>query len=197
MPIAEYTDQGATTTIMSSTPPPHISGHNVLTQKQSAVDSNGALRADLIAGLRIRQTRPIPHEDGHVTEIARTGWDFLEAPVVQVYMTTTLPGRIRAWGLHRQSHDRLFVARGLLKFACYDGRTDSTTYGVVNEFTVSDRSPALIDIPPNLYHGWKNIGVEEAIVINMPTTPYEYEEPDAWLLPWDSKAAAELIPYRF
>ncbi|MGH6893354.1 MAG: hypothetical protein ACREEP_13960 [Dongiaceae bacterium] len=182
---------------MNSPVAPRVKGHNALMRKHSAVDSGGSLRVELIEGLRIRQTRPVPHEDGHVTEIARAGWDILDAPVVQVYMTTTLPGRIRAWGLHRQSHDRLFVARGLLKFACYDGRTNSPTYGVLNEFTVSDRSPALIDIPPNLYHGWKNIGGEEAIVVNMPTSVYEYEEPDAWLLSWDSKAAAELIPYRF
>ena len=31
----------------------------------------------------------------------------------------------------------------------------------------------------------------------MPTSTYTYDEPDAWDLPWDSPAAAELIPYRF
>ena len=46
-------------------------------------------------------------------------------------------------------------------------------------------------------HGWKNIGTDEAIVINMPTSTYRYDEPDAWDLPWDSQAAQELIPYQF
>ena len=32
---------------------------------------------------------------------------------------------------------------------------------------------------PNLYHGWKNIGTSEAIIINMPTRMYNYEAPDA------------------
>jgi dTDP-4-dehydrorhamnose 3,5-epimerase len=57
--------------------------------------------------------------------------------------------------------------------------------------------PGLVVVPPNLYHGWKNIGTDEAIVINMPTSPYRYDEPDAWILPWDSQEAEELIPYRF
>ena len=52
-------------------------------------------------------------------------------------------------------------------------------------------------MPPNLYHGWKNIGTSEAIIINMPTSMYNYEEPDALDLPWDSEAAARIIPYRF
>ena len=52
-------------------------------------------------------------------------------------------------------------------------------------------------IPPNLYHGWKNIGTSEAIITNMPTRMYSYEEPDALDLPWDSEAAARIVPYRW
>ena len=182
---------------MTSQVPANIKGHNVLVAKRSAVDSTGALRVEPINGLKVRLTRPVPHEDGHVIEIARQGWEILDQPVVQVHMTTTLPGRHRAWGLHRFSTDRLFVARGLVKIAVFDGRTDSPTYGYVNEFTLSDRNPGLVVVPPNLYHGWKNIGTDEAIVINMPTSTYRYDEPDAWDLPWDSQAAQELIPYRF
>jgi hypothetical protein len=55
---------------------------------------------------------------------------------------------------------------------------------VVNEVTLSEKNPALLIIPPNLYHGWKNIGTNEAIIINMPTAMYNYEAPDALDLPW-------------
>ena len=132
---------------------PSIKGHNVLVAKHSAVDTTGALRVDPIDGLKVRLTRPVPHEHGHVIEIARQGWEVLDAPVVQVHMTTTLPGRHRAWGLHRFGTDRLFVTKGLVKIAVYDGRTDSRTFGWVNEFTLSDRNPGLVVVPPNLYHG--------------------------------------------
>lgn len=91
--------------------------------------------------------------------------------------------------------DRLFVASGLLKIVCYDGREGSPTFGRINEFSVSDRNPGLLRIPPNIYHGWKNIGVTEAIVINLPTTLYDYESPDSFDFPWDGAAAGDLIPY--
>ena len=52
-------------------------------------------------------------------------------------------------------------------------------------------------IPPDVYHGWKNIGTSEAIVVNMPTRPYTYDEPDALDLPWDTETAKALIPYRW
>ena len=42
---------------------------------------------------------------------------------------------------------------------------------------VSEKNPGLLTIAPNLYHGWKNIGATEAIVINMPDRMYDYEQP--------------------
>jgi len=160
---------------MSQRDSPHVVGGKELAAKQSAVNELGNLRQTPIPDVVFRPTRPVPHEDGHVTEVARVSWDIIGEPIVQVHLTTTLPGRHRAWGLHQRSTDRLFVVRGLVKFAVFDGRLNSPTYGCVNEVTVSEKSPGLLIVPPNIYHGWKNIGTDEAIVINMPTAMYNYE----------------------
>lgn len=174
---------------------PNVVGADELLAKHSAVNAQGALKSVLIHDVVFRPTRPVPHEDGHVSEVARATWEVLGGPVVQVHLTTTFPGRIRAWGLHQRSTDRLFVVSGLVKIVVFDGRLDSPTQGRVNEFTVSEKNPGLLVIPPNLYHGWKNIGTTEAIIINMPSSMYDYEAPDALDLPWDSEAAARIVPY--
>lgn len=184
-------------TSLSPRDPPDVIGGKELAAKQSAVDAAGRLKRTPIHDVVFRPTRPVPHEDGHVTEVARASWDCIGGPIVQVHLTTTLPNRHRAWGLHRRSTDRLFVAIGLVKFAVFDGRLSSPTHGCVNEVTMTEASPGLLIIPPNLYHGWKNIGTNEAIIINMPTEMYDYEAPDALDLPWDSEAASRIIPYRF
>ena len=176
---------------------PKVIGGEELLAKRSAVDAAGDLRATLINGVVFRPTRPVPHEDGHVTEVARASWGILGEPVVQVHVTTTLAGRIRAWGLHQRSMDRLFVVSGLVTIVVFDGRNDSPTRGRVNVLTVSERNPGLLLIPPNLYHGWKNIGTSEAVIINMPDRLYDYEQPDALDLPWDSEAARRIVPYRW
>lgn len=175
--------------------PPDVLGAEELLSKRSAVDGDGKLRGVLLAGVRFRPTRPVPHEDGHVTEVARASWEVLQRPLVQVHITTTFAGRIRAWGLHPQGTDRLFVVSGLVKFVLFDGRKDSPTVGQLNELVVSEKNPGLLIVPPNLYHGWKNIGTSEAIIINMPDRMYDYDQPDALDLPWDSEAARKLIPY--
>jgi dTDP-4-dehydrorhamnose 3,5-epimerase len=181
----------------SRVPTPKIIGYDVLVAKQSAVSSSGALRQDPINGVRFRPTRPVPHEDGVVAEVARTAWDIIDLPIVQVHITTTMPGRIRAWGLHENSTDRLFVVSGLVSIIVYDGRQDSPTFGSLNEFRVSERNPGLLVIPPRLYHGWKNIGIEEAYIINMPSSLYEHEGPDALDLPYESPMAEKIVPFRW
>jgi dTDP-4-dehydrorhamnose 3,5-epimerase len=174
---------------------PGVIGAAELLGKRSAVDASGALRETPIEGVVFRPTRPVPHEDGHLTEVARTNWAVLSAPIVQVHVTTTLPGRIRAWGLHQRSTDRLFVVSGLVTIVVFDGRIGSPTEGRINTFTVSERSPGLLLVAPNLYHGWKNIGTTEASIINMPECLYDHQAPDALDLPWDSEAAKRIVPW--
>lgn len=174
-----------------------VVGRATLVPKHSAVDANGRLMGDLIDGVLHRQVRPVPHEDGTLVEIARAGWPELDQPIVQVHMTTTLAGRKRAWGLHQHSTDRLFVVKGLVSLVVFDGRVDSPTLGLVNEFKISERNPALVVIPPNLYHGWCNIGIDEALIVNMPSSQYNYEGPDALDLPYDSEHAPAIVPFRW
>jgi dTDP-4-dehydrorhamnose 3,5-epimerase len=120
-----------------------------------------------------------------------------DAPVVQVNLTTTFPGRIRAWGLHRFTVDRLFAATGSLCVVCYDGRRASPTFGCVNEFMLGERNQGLVLIPPGVYHGWRNIGADEATIVSMPSELYNHDGPDRWELPWDSDAAGRMIPYQW
>jgi hypothetical protein len=55
----------------------------------------------------------------------RMDWGLTDVPVVQVNVTVTFPGRIRAWGIHRFTVDRLFAAAGSLCIVCYEGRRSS------------------------------------------------------------------------
>ena len=163
----------------------------------SLTNAQGALRVDPIDGVRYRLARPVSHHDGHLTEAFRMDWRVTDTPVVQVNVTVTFPGRTRGWGIHQFTIDRLFAATGSLCIVCYDGRHDSPTFGCVNEFMLGERNQGLVVIPPGVYHGWKNIGADEAAIISMPSRLYDYDAPDRWELPWDSAEAQATIPYRW
>jgi dTDP-4-dehydrorhamnose 3,5-epimerase len=174
-----------------------IEGFILASPRASLTNAQGVLRVHPIDGVRYRLARPVSHHHGHLTEAFRMDWRVTDAPIVQVNVTVTFPGRIRAWGIHRFTVDRLFAATGSLCIVCYDGRRDSPTFGCVNEFMLGERNQGLVVIPPGVYHGWKNIGADEAAIISMPSQLYEYENPDRWELPWDSAAAREIIAYQW
>jgi dTDP-4-dehydrorhamnose 3,5-epimerase len=165
--------------------------------KRSQTTADGTLRVDLIDGVQYRLLRPVSHQYGHLTEVFRTDWGITDAALQQVNVTTTFSGRIRAWGLHRFTTDRLVALTGSLCIVCYDGRESSPTAGCVNEFFFGGRNQGLVVIPPGIYHGWKNIGDDEASIVSMPSRLYDHEGPDRWELAWDSEAAKTTIPYQW
>jgi dTDP-4-dehydrorhamnose 3,5-epimerase len=60
----------------------------------------------------------------------------------------------------------------------YDARDDSPTKGEINEFYLGEQKRGLVVIPNGVYHGYKNIGTDLVLLLNMPTEVYNYAQPD-------------------
>jgi dTDP-4-dehydrorhamnose 3,5-epimerase len=146
--------------------------------------------AKLIDGVRTKPLKVIPDERGRLMEILRND-DDLFLRFGQIYMTTAYPGVVKAWHYHRLQHDNFAVVHGMMKIVLYDSRDDSPTHGLINEFFIGEHNNLLIQIPPLVMHGFKCISEREAIIINCPTEPYKYAEPDEYRLP----AHTDKIPY--
>lgn len=144
----------------------------------------------MIEGVKVKKLRVIPDERGRLMEILRSD-DDLFTKFGQIYMTTTYPGVVKGWHYHKIQTDNIAVVKGMLKLVLYDPREDSSTKGEVNEFFIGEHNPLLVQVPKDVYHGWKCISESEAIVINCPTEPYNYKNPDEYRLPYDTKE----IPY--
>ncbi len=133
----------------------------------------------MIKDVEIKKLKIIPDERGRLMEILRSDEELFQR-FGQVYMTTAYPGVTKAWHYHKKQDDHFTCISGIMKVAIYDARKDSPTYKEVNDFTVSLDDPKLIKIPKFVYHGFKCIGDKEAIVINVPTLPYNAKEPDEY-----------------
>ncbi len=131
----------------------------------------------MIEGVRVKKLRVIPDERGRLMEILRSD-DELFQEFGQVYMTTAYPGVVKGWHYHKVQFDNMTCIQGMMKIVLYDGREDSKTCGEVQEFFAGEHNPILIHIPPYVYHGFKCVSEEEAIVVNVPTKVYDYEKPD-------------------
>jgi dTDP-4-dehydrorhamnose 3,5-epimerase len=144
----------------------------------------------MIEGVEVKKLKFIPDERGRLMEILRSD-DNIFIKFGQVYMTTTYPGVVKAWHMHKKQWDFVCCIKGMIKLVLYDPREASRTKGEINEFFIGEYNPCLIRIPPEVYHGWKCVSETEAIVINIPTEPYNREKPDEYRLPPETQE----IPY--
>jgi len=144
----------------------------------------------MIEGVKLKDLKVVPDERGRLTEILRADDELFEK-FGQVYMTTAYPGVVKAWHYHKLQTDNMAVIKGMMKVVLYDARKDSPTHSEVNEFFLGEHNFKLIQIPKMVYHGFKCISQEEAIVINVPTRPYNHEHPDEYRVdPYENN-----IPY--
>ena len=135
----------------------------------------------MIEGVGLKKLKVIPDERGRLMEILRADDELFER-FGQVYTTTAYPGVVKAWHYHKKQDDNMAVVKGMMKIVLYDSRQESSTYRQVEEFYLGEHKTSLLHIPRMVYHGFKCIGEEEAIVINVPTETYNYKEPDEYRL---------------
>jgi dTDP-4-dehydrorhamnose 3,5-epimerase len=148
---------------------------------------------ELIQGVRVKEIRSVPKNNGVLTEVFRCDWGLDQGMVQQVFQTTIVPGGLSAWHVHQFTTDRLFVSQGLLKIVLFDDREHSPSRGCVNELRFGTERPALVVVPPGIWHGVQNIGGGPTLLLNLVDRAYSYEDPDHWRLPPDTPK----IPYRF
>ena len=131
----------------------------------------------MIAGVIIKKLKVIPDERGRLMEILRADDEMFKG-FGQVYMTTAYPGVVKGWHYHKKQYDNMAVVKGMMKIVLYDSRPESATRDEINEIFAGEHNPVMVHIPPYVYHGFKCISEEEAVVVNTPTDVYNYREPD-------------------
>ena len=159
---------------------------------RQTVTSDGHTVEEFIAGVIIRPARLIEDDRGDLCEIFNPAWG-ISAPLVTIVQVTIRPKKVKGWAVHRKQDDRYFISYGVFRLGLYDDRADSPTHKRLMVFTISDRNRALIVIPHGVYHAIQNLGTVDAMFLEMPTVPYNYEDPDKYRLPLKN----DLIPYAF
>jgi dTDP-4-dehydrorhamnose 3,5-epimerase len=146
----------------------------------------------MIDGVVVKKLNRICDERGYLMEILRSDDEFFQK-FGQAYLTCCYPGVVKAWHYHKRQTDHFCCVQGEAKVVLYDSRDGSPTRGEVNEFFMGVKNPILLRIPNLVFHGFKAIGGESAVIVNIPTECYDYQQPDEFRLPYDS---AE-IPYNW
>jgi len=133
----------------------------------------------MIEGVKTKPLRVIPDERGYLMEMLRSD-DTLFQKFGQVYVSVAYPGVVKGWHYHKRQTDYFTIVKGMMKVVLYDQRKESPTFGELTELFMGELNPVLLVIPPFVVHGMKAMGTEAGYLVNCPTEPYDYKNPDEY-----------------
>jgi dTDP-4-dehydrorhamnose 3,5-epimerase len=129
----------------------------------------------MIEGVTLTPLKQIRDDRGKVMHMLRADSDIFKK-FGEVYFSTTHPGAIKAWHLHKEMTLNYAVILGEIKFVLYDDREESSTKGQVQEIYVSPQNYILVTVPPLIWNGFKTVGDTTAYVANCSTLPHSDNE---------------------
>ena len=150
--------------------------------------------ADLIDGVQIAPLVIHADDRGFFTELARLGKGLAARMVpddvrgIQVSLTLTYPGTIKAIHYHAEQTDLWAPVSGMVQVFLYDLRVQSRTFSAINTIYSGRFQPWEILIPPGVAHGYKALGVEPIQLIYF--TDRHYNPADELRLPYDHPGIA-------
>jgi len=130
-----------------------------------------------------------PDDRGFFCELYRGDWSgFFREPVVQLNLSLSYPGIVRAWHRHARGQvDYFIVVQGALRICAYDpdGRR-------LEEVVASDRRLQVVRVPGRYYHGTMAVGDVPALTLYGTSVLYDYALPDEERLPWNDLSIVPL-----
>lgn len=125
-----------------------------------------------IDGVNVVSLRRIPDERGTVMHmLRRSDAHFIEFG--EIYFSTIYPGVVKGWHLHHKMTLNYACVHGRIKMVLFDDREGSPTRGNLMEIFLGPDSYSLVQVPPEVWNGFKGMGTEAAIVANCATHPHD------------------------
>ena len=142
----------------------------------------------MLLGVKVLDLKKLPDERGFFAEAVREDWRGLleEDRIVQLNLSMSYPGMIRAWHRHvRGQVDYFIVVNGAMKICAYDDREGSETRGQLDEVIASSEKLQVVRIPGHYWHGTKTIGNEPSLTFYCVNRLYDPKNPDEERRAWN------------
>lgn len=160
---------------------------------QRTVTPDGTSLARLPEGVVVKDLVTHTDERGSLCVLYDPREGLHPDPLVYAYFITLRPGYVKGWNMHELHDDRYTLIQGDMQVVFYDTRPGSPTEGLLASVVMAEHRRRLVTVPAGVWHADWNIGAKDVVLVNLPTTAYDYDRPDKMRLPLDT----DLIPFRF
>ena len=129
----------------------------------------------MISGVKIIKKSIIADDRGRIMHVLRST-DNLLKDFGELYCSTVYPKIVKGWHLHKFVTINYFVLSGSIKFVLFDNRKNSATKNQIQEIMMGDTNNVIVSVPPNVWNGFKGVGLKESYVLNIQDKPYDENE---------------------
>jgi dTDP-4-dehydrorhamnose 3,5-epimerase-like enzyme len=143
-------------------------------------------------GIFVYKLRQVTDDNPGLREIWRTD-DSFGVIAEQAYSTTTPPNVATAWHIYRTRTNQITPVSGSGKLVLWDRRTAKKTSDAPIAIDMTAEDPALIVIPPGVWHGFQAHGQTPLVLLHLTDQPFDPVLTDETRLPPDDPS----IPYRW
>jgi dTDP-4-dehydrorhamnose 3,5-epimerase len=119
-----------------------------------------------IEGIIASPLKIIEHPNGNLYHIMRN-FDAGFKGFGEVYISTVKHGAVKAWKKHLKMTCNFAVPLGCVKIVLCDKRTESVTFGVINEHILSRANYVRLTVPPGIWYGFEGMESGENMLINL------------------------------
>ena len=133
------------------------------------------VRGKFVSGVKIKELKKISDERGAIFHMLRNDDELFEK-FGEIYFSKIYPGVVKGWHKHKEMTLNYAVVYGKIKLVLFDDRENSDTKNNLMEIFVGEDNYFLVQIPPNVWNGFKGIGTNPAIVANCATLPHSPNE---------------------
>ncbi len=120
----------------------------------------------MIDGVIIKKLNKIPDERGCILKMMESSDNEFQG-FGEIYFSIVYPEVVKGWHLHEKAFLNYAVIKGMIKLVLFDDRINSVTKGEIQEIFMGDQNYCLVQIPPQVWNGFKGIGTETAIIADL------------------------------
>ena len=119
----------------------------------------------MIEGVKVISLKRIPDERGTIYHMLRKD-DPLFIQFGEIYFSSIHPNVVKGWHKHKSATLNYACIVGNIKLVIYDDRKKSKTKDELMELFIGEDNYCLVQIPPDVWNGFKAVGSKTAIIAN-------------------------------
>ena len=125
---------------------------------------------NLLNKIKVVSLKIIKSPKGNVMRVLKKNdlkkWNFREA-----YFSKIKFGKVKAWKFHLKMMLNLIVPYGKVKFVFYSQKTKR-----FRTIEIGEKKYSRLTVPPKIWFGFKGIGKQESIILNLANTQHDPKE---------------------